>query len=54
LDKTTFSVFNYSSFHTIIKLDPGCWEVIEHRFGDHHLPLQQIGQAIENHLSLAV
>ncbi|WP_184548746.1 hypothetical protein [Mucilaginibacter sp. FT3.2] len=47
----TFSVFNYSSFHTISKSNPDYWEVIEHRFGNHLIPLQELGKAIDDHLA---
>ncbi|MDN3582739.1 hypothetical protein [Mucilaginibacter flavus] len=48
----TYNVFNHSSFHTIVKINPGYWEVIEHRFGNHLIPVQQIGQSIEEYLDL--
>jgi hypothetical protein len=50
--KFTFSVFNYSSFHTIAKIQSGRWAVIEHRFGNHQIPLQQIGKSIEAYLGI--
>jgi hypothetical protein len=46
---TMFSVFNHSSFHTIVKVHNDYWEVIEHHFGDHQIPLQQIGKGIEDY-----
>jgi hypothetical protein len=49
---TTFNVFNHSSFHTIIKINPGYWEVVEHRFGNPQIPLQQIGEGIDEYLGL--
>ena len=48
---TLYSVFTYSSFHTIIKTIADKWEVIEHRFGDYHLPLLQIGKGIDEHFN---
>lgn len=50
--KATYNVFNHSSFHIITKTSFRGWEVIEHRFGDHQIPLQQIGKGIEDHLGL--
>lgn len=50
--KATYSVFNYSSFYTIAKIDTDRWEVVEHRFGDQEIPLQQIGQGIDNYIGL--
>lgn len=44
-----FSVFNHASFHTITKADADCWEVVEHRFGDQHIPLQLIGKGIDDY-----
>ena len=48
-NQATFSIINYSSFYTITRLTKGYWEIIEHRFGDHLIPLQEIGRHIEEH-----
>lgn len=50
--KATYSVFNHSLFYTISKTAPDSWEVVEHRFGNHEIPLQQIGQGIDNYVGL--
>lgn len=47
-----FNVFNYSSFHTIAKTRSDRWEVVEHRFGNHIIPLQKLGQGIDDFLGL--
>ncbi|AYL96385.1 hypothetical protein [Mucilaginibacter celer] len=52
-NQTTFSVINYSSFYTIARLTEGYWEIVEHRFGDHSIPLQEIGRHIEEHCKLS-
>ncbi|GAA3994495.1 hypothetical protein [Mucilaginibacter dorajii] len=49
---STYNVFNHSSFHTIVKINSGYWEVIEHRFGNHQIPVQQIGLSIDEYLGL--
>jgi hypothetical protein len=49
---TVFSVFSHSSFHTIIKADANCWEVVEHRFGNRQIPLQLIGKGIDDYFGL--
>ena len=52
--KTTFSVFNHSSFHTIAKTNFYGWVVIEHRFGDHQIPLRKIGKGIDEYLAKGI
>ncbi|QEC79083.1 hypothetical protein [Mucilaginibacter ginsenosidivorax] len=49
---TVFSVFSHSSFHTITKVGADCWEVVEHRFGNHQIPLQVIGKSIDDYFGL--
>jgi hypothetical protein len=51
-DSDAFSVFNHATFHIIKKNDCGIWENIEHRFGKDALPINEIGEAIDNHYSL--
>ncbi|HEY9197232.1 MAG TPA: hypothetical protein VIM77_13240 [Mucilaginibacter sp.] len=46
-----FNVFNHATFHVIAKTRAGCWEVIEHRFGDSPIPLQLIGRGIDEYLA---
>ncbi|MFB0497163.1 hypothetical protein ABID99_003400 [Mucilaginibacter sp. OAE612] len=52
VNETTFSVLNYSAFYIITRLTKGYWEIIEHRFGDHLIPLQEIGRSIEEYYKL--
>jgi len=44
-----FSVFNYATCHIIQRNDFGIWKKVEHRFGADNLPIDDIGEAIENH-----
>jgi hypothetical protein len=50
-DKCSFIVFNHTTCHIIKKNDKGFWEAIQHRFGTEHLPLNEIGHAIDSHYS---
>jgi hypothetical protein len=45
----TFTVFNYATCHVMKKCDSGKWEAIEHRFGIDYLPLNELGEAIDQH-----
>jgi hypothetical protein len=45
----SFSVFNHSTFHVIKKNDFGNWYAIEHRFGRENIPVDEIGDAIDNY-----
>ena len=47
-----FSVFNYAMCHIIKRNADGKWEKIEHRFGSEHLPLTEIGEAIDKYYNL--
>jgi len=47
----SFSVFNHSTFHVIKKNDFGVWRAIEHRFGRENIPVDEIGDAIDNYFS---
>ncbi len=48
-DNFTFGVFNHSTFHIIKKNYWGNWEIVEHRFGTSGIPLNEIGQAIDEY-----
>jgi len=50
-DDCTFIVFNHTTCHIIKKNENGFWEAIQHRFGTEHLPLNEIGNAIDSHYS---
>ncbi|MDB5006408.1 MAG: hypothetical protein JWP45_801 [Mucilaginibacter sp.] len=47
-----FSVFNHATFHVIQKNDFGIWKDVGHRYGSEHIPIDEIGEAIENHYRL--
>ena len=51
-DDYTFSVFNYTTCHIIKKNDSGQWEGIKHRFGLEFLPLTEIGNAIDQQITV--
>jgi hypothetical protein len=53
VNQSTFCVINYASFYTITRLTKGYWEIVEHRFGDHLIPLQEIGRSIEEYCKLS-
>lgn len=46
-----FNVFNHTTFHVIRKNEYGQWQSVEHRFGKEHLPIMEIGAAIDNKLN---
>ncbi|WP_428328945.1 hypothetical protein [Mucilaginibacter sp.] len=48
-DGFIFSVFNHTTFHIIKKNDFGIWTTVEHRFGAETLPIDEIGEAIDNY-----
>jgi hypothetical protein len=45
----SFGVFNHSTFHVIKKNDFGIWRSVLHRFGEEIIPVDEIGDAIEEH-----
>jgi hypothetical protein len=49
LSENIYSVFNYAKCHVIKRNRNGEWEAIEHRFGSAHLPLNEIGNAIDQY-----
>ncbi|MDF2432132.1 MAG: hypothetical protein JWP44_1763 [Mucilaginibacter sp.] len=44
-----FSVFNHATFHIIQKNNFGIWKDVGHRYGSEHIPVDEIGEAIDNH-----
>jgi hypothetical protein len=48
-DNYSFIVFNHTTCHIIKKNENGFWEAIQHRFGTEHLPLIEIGHAIDKY-----
>ena len=44
-----FNVFNHAMCHVIKKKENGILVAIQHRFGAEHLPLVEIGYAIDNY-----
>jgi hypothetical protein len=50
-DKCSFIVFNHATCHILKKNENGFWEAVQHRFGAEHLPLNEIGHAIDSHYS---
>ncbi|TWJ04501.1 hypothetical protein JN11_00210 [Mucilaginibacter frigoritolerans] len=48
-DSQAFNVFNHTTFHTIKRNDFGIWVEVEHRFGTERFPLDEIGDAIDQH-----
>jgi hypothetical protein len=47
--ENSYSVFNHSTFHVIKKNDFGLWHSVEHRFGKELIPVDEIGDAIDEH-----
>jgi hypothetical protein len=45
----SFSVFNHATCHVMKKNEYGLWVRVEHRFGKESLPLNEIGEAIDQH-----
>jgi hypothetical protein len=54
LNKSSFNVFNHSTFHVIERKPPGIWEIVEHRFGKEDIPLTEIGEAIDHYCNKLV
>jgi hypothetical protein len=50
-DNYTFSVFNYATCHIIAKNDFGIWKRVQHLFGTEIIPIDEIGQIIDNELT---
>ncbi|SHN11203.1 hypothetical protein [Mucilaginibacter sp. OK098] len=47
-DNYTFSVFNYATCHIITKNDFGIWKRVQHLFGTEIIPIDEIGDIIDN------
>ncbi|MCR8559472.1 hypothetical protein KXD93_17575 [Mucilaginibacter sp. BJC16-A38] len=47
-DNYFFSVFNYATCHIIAKNDFGIWKRVQHLFGTEIIPLDEIGDVIDN------
>ena len=50
-DNFTFSVFNYATCHIITKNDFGIWKRVQHLFGTEIIPIDEIGNIIDNQLT---
>lgn len=50
-DSFTFSVFNYATCHIITKNDFGIWKRVQHLFGTEIIPIDEIGDIIDNQLT---
>ena len=47
--ENTFNVFNHSTRHVVKRNNFGIWESVEHRFGAESLPIDEIGDAIDDY-----
>ena len=49
-----YDVFGAGTYHRIGKTDAGLWVYVEHAEGNQHMPLQQIGEAIDDYVDFNI
>ncbi len=49
-----YDVAGVNTYHRIGKTDAGLWVYVEDAHGDQHMPLQQIGEAIDDYVDFNI